>query len=78
VNPLDDVGTRENEMIVASLQRLPTEILGRRMSQLNIRPHRSIKDEDAFTHCFEIRMQLAVRHDPERKRPKRCAPGQAL
>jgi hypothetical protein len=38
------------------------------MAQLNVRPHRSIEDEDAFTQCFEIWMQLAVRHDGKKKK----------
>jgi hypothetical protein len=49
------------------------------MAQLNVRPHRSIEDEHAFIQCLEIWMQLAVRHNAERKKAQTlCARAGAL
>ena len=63
VNPLNDVRPREDKMIVATLQRLPTKVIRRGMMQLNTRSHRAIEDEDALAQCLEIGMELRVSHD---------------
>ena len=76
VDPLNDVWSGEDEMVVASLERLASEVLGCWMTQLNVGPHRAVEDEDALRQSEEIGMKRRVGHDAsERKRPKRCAPG---
>ena len=45
VDALDDVRTRQNEMIVAPFQRLSAEILGRKVLPLDVRPHRAVVNQ---------------------------------
>jgi len=54
VNSLNDVGTREHEVIVAPLQRFSTEIIGGEMMSLDVRAHRAVEHEDLFAERVEF------------------------
>jgi hypothetical protein len=51
---LDDVRPREDQMIVAPLERLAAEILGRRVVQLDIRTHRAVEDQNPLIERAKI------------------------
>jgi len=54
VDSLNDVGSREDEVVVAPLQRLSAKILGGEMMSLDVRAHRAIEHEYAFAERVEI------------------------
>ena len=55
VDRLDDVGPREHEVVVAALERLAAEVLGREVMALDVRPHRAVEDEHAAREGREVR-----------------------
>ena len=60
VDRLDDVGPRENEVVVAPFERLSAEIFRRRVVALDVRPHRAVEDEHALRERVEIRARGSV------------------
>jgi len=56
VNIADNVGPAQDEQLVATL--LAPEIIGRRVAELNIGPHRAVIHHDAFLHAFEETFHL--------------------
>ena len=54
MNRLNDIGARENQMVVAPLQRFSAEVVGRQVVTLDVRPHRTIEYEDAGVEGVEV------------------------
>ena len=63
VDFLDDVGTRQNEMIVASFERFSAEILSRKIVALDVRPHRAVVNQYPALNLIQItRLNLSIGH----------------
>ena len=54
VNGLNDVGTRQYEVIVAPFQRFAAEVLRGQVVALDVRAHRPIEDEHALVQSVEV------------------------
>ena len=62
---LDHVGAREDEIVVATFQRLSAKILGREVVALDVRPHCAVVDQDSATQGLQIRgLDAAFGHIP--------------
>ena len=73
VDFLDDVGARQHEVIVAPFQRLSTEVLGRKIVALDVRPHRAVVHEHAALHLIQVtRLDLLVGHTLSARRSLCC------
>ena len=63
VDALDDVRPRQNQMVVASLERLSAEVLGGEMVPLDVRAHGAVEHEHAFVERIEVGgLDGAIRH----------------
>ena len=51
---LDDVGSSEDEVVVAAFEALTAKILRREVETLDGRAHSAVVDEDAFFELSEI------------------------
>ena len=60
---LDDVRAREDEVVVAALERLAAEVLGRQVVALDARAHRAVVDEDALGEGVQVGMRDGVREE---------------
>ena len=54
VDLVDGVGTGHHQQLVAALQVRPTEVVGRELLQLQVRPHGAVEDDDALACGLEI------------------------
>ena len=48
VNIFDGVGTRDDQVFVATFETWSTKVVERQVLDLKVGPHRSIEDDDAF------------------------------
>ena len=55
----DDVGPREAQHLVAALEGLPAEVVGRQVESLHVRAEGTVEDDDPLGHGIEVRL---VRH----------------
>ena len=49
----DEIGPGEHEVLVATLELGPAEVVGREVAALDPRAERAVEDEHPLTKCFE-------------------------
>ena len=49
----DGVGPRHQQVLVATFETWSSEVVERKVLDLQVSPHRTVEDDDSFFCCFE-------------------------